>query len=260
MSLDGPSLLAFFLVFVRCSALLLSSPVFGAQSTPVHVRILTTLAIAASLTVCVKPHMGPIPDNLYALGLATAQEAAAGLLIGAFITLALQVAQLAGGLMDLQVGLSSSQIVNPVSGINSTIISQFKFMLGVVVFLSMDGHQIILTAMVKSYDTMPALSINSLPGIKDGLLTLLTSVFLLAIQIAAPVIGVSLVIDTALGLINRAVPTFQAMQVGLPAKIAMGLVAVGVCLPAVSGGVMAATGQAIRALEPMLQTPSGTRN
>ena len=252
MSLDGPSLIAFFLVFVRCSALLLSSPVFGAQTTPVHVRVLTTFAIAASLTVCVRPHMGLMPTELWSVGMAVAQEAAAGLLIGAFMTLALQVAQVAGGLMDLQVGLSSSQIMNPINGVNSTIIAQFKFMLGVVIFLCMDGHQLILTAMVQSYDTMPTLTMSSMPAIKDGILHLLTSVCLIAIQIAAPVIGVSMVIDTALGLINRAVPTFQAMQVGLAAKIAMGLVAVGVALPALSGGISAATGQAIKALEPLL--------
>ena len=252
MSVDGPLLIAFFLVFVRCSALLLSSPIFGAQTTPVHVRIMTTLAISASLTVVIKPTIQAMPTDLYSLTILVAQEAAAGILIGTFMSLALQVAQIAGGLMDLQTGLGSSHAMNPINGVDSTLLSQFKFMLGVVVFLSLDGHHLVLLAMVKSYSTMPLLSLESIPAIRDGLLGLLTGVCLLAVQIAGPVIGVSMVVDTTLGLISRAVPTFQAMQVGLPAKIALGLVAVGIGLPALTGGINSATNLALKALGPIL--------
>ncbi len=252
MNMSGPLLLAFFLVFIRCSALLLTSPVFGAQSTPVHVRIMTTLAISAAITMVVKPDMGHVPTDLYSLTMAIAQEVAAGILIGTFMSLALQVAQIAGGIMDLQTGLGSSHALNPINGVDSTLLSQFKFMLGVVVFLSIDGHHLVLQAMVRSYSTMPVLSVESIPVIREGLLTLFTSVFLLAIQIAAPVLGVSLVVDTTLGLISRAVPTFQAMHVGLPAKIALGLIAVGVGLPALTGGITAATHLALKALAPIL--------
>lgn len=249
--LDGHNLICFLLVFVRVSALLLASPVFGAQTTPVQVRIMTTLAISAALSSVVQPKMGAVPTDLWGLAIAVFMEAVSGVLIGAFMSMALQVAQIAGGIMDMQVGLSSSQILNPISGVSSTVLAQFKFMLGVVVFLCMDGHHLILRALVHSYSAAPTFTGASMEILKTSVVTLLTSVCLLAIQIAAPVMGVSMVIDAALGLINRAVPTFQAMVIGLPAKIAMGLVAVAIGLPAVAIGVNSATGQAMKSLAPL---------
>jgi len=60
---------------------------------------------------------------------------------------------------------------------------------------------------------------------------------LLALQMAAPVLGVSMVLDAALGMINKAVPQMQVIQVGMPAKIIIGMVALSVGLPAVVAGV-----------------------
>ncbi len=246
--MDVALMFAFLLVFVRCSAMLLASPIFGAQTTPLQVRIFTTLAIAGALTVAVSPSLGPAPQDLYSLALAVAQEAVAGLLLGAFMSLALQVAQLAGSIMDFEVGLGASQTLNPVEGVSVTVLSQYKFMLGVVVFLSMNGHHLMIQAFVRSYGAMPALTMQSLPAIQDGLVHMLGAVFLLAVQIAAPVIGVSFLVDIGLGLVNRAVPQMQALNVGMPAKIGIGLTAVGLGLPALVGGVTIAVDQAMRSL------------
>ena len=60
---------------------------------------------------------------------------------------------------------------------------------------------------------------------------------LLAIQIAAPVTAVSLIIDAGLGLIAKAVPQTQAFQVGIPAKVAMGIAALSLSLPPLVAGV-----------------------
>ncbi len=70
MPIDASLLFGFLLVFVRCSAMLLSSPVFGAQNTPVHIRVLTTLSISAALTAVLKPNLGAVPDNMGTFALA----------------------------------------------------------------------------------------------------------------------------------------------------------------------------------------------
>ena len=119
MTLDGSLVFGFLLVFVRCSAMLLSSPVFGAQNTPVNVRILTTLAISGALTSVVRPALGPLPTDLPSLLIAVGTEAVAGLLLGSFMNLALQVGQIAGGVLDMQIGLGTSQVMNPVTSTGS---------------------------------------------------------------------------------------------------------------------------------------------
>lgn len=246
------ALYAFLLVFLRCSAMLVSSPVFGAQSTPLPVRIWTTVALAGALTMIVQPGIGRMPADAWLFVMAVLQEIAIGVLIGSFLTLALQAAQVAGAFMDLQVGLGMSQTLNPLNGVSVTVLAQFKFMLAVVVFLSLNGHHLAIEAVLRSYQDAPALGLHSLTALKDGLLTLVTSIFLLALQISAPVLGVTLVVDAGLGIVNRAVPQMQAIQVGMPAKVGIGLLGVAIGLPALTAGVNAAVNSALTALRPAL--------
>ena len=245
------ALFAFLCVFVRSSALMLSSPVFGAQTTPVNVRVMTTLALSGAITAVVQPKVGPLPADLGEMILRIGGEALIGLLIGNFISIALQAAQIGGSLMDVQTGLSSGQTINPINGVSSTILAQFKFMLSVVVFMSMDGHHLLLQAMISSYGVAPNIEAiqTSLPG-------LLSATFAIALQIALPTLGVGMLIDGALGLVNRAVPQMQALQIGMPAKIAIGLTAVSLGLPAVVSGTHAATQAAFTALGPVLGLPA----
>jgi flagellar biosynthesis protein FliR len=241
-------LFAFLLVFVRCSAMLMSSPVFGAQTTPLPIRIFTTLSISGALTVALQPMMAPPPSDLWGLGGAVLQEAVAGLLLGTFMTLVLQAAQIAGSLLDMQIGLGMSQVVNPVNGVSATVLGQFKHMLAVVVFLSVDAHHQMLAAFANSYQAMPNFSAPGMMAIQAGLVEMLGAIFLLALQIAAPVLAVSVVVDAALGVMNKAVPQMQALQLGMPAKTGIGLLTVGLTLPALTASVSNGLGRALDTL------------
>jgi flagellar biosynthetic protein FliR len=244
------TLFAFLCVFVRGSALLLSSPVFGAQSTPVTVRVMTVMALSGALTAVVQPKVGPMPTDLLDLGMRIGNEVLIGLLIGNFISFALQAAHIGGAFMDVQTGLSAGSTVNPINGVSSTVLAQFKFMLSVVIFMSMDGHHILIRALVDSYGATPDLG-----QLETGVVKLVGAIFTIALQIALPTMGVGMLVDGALGLVNRAVPQMQALQIGMPAKIAVGLTAVGIALPAITTATQAATNAAFDALSPILGIP-----
>jgi flagellar biosynthetic protein FliR len=237
MSIDAGLFYAFLLVFVRCSAMLFSSPLFGAQNVPLQVRIFTTMALAGALTFTVKANIGQPPADMWTLVMAVGHEIVAGLLIGVFMSLILQAAEMAGSFIDLQMGLSSSQALNPVTGVSVSIIAQFKYMLGLVIFLNIDGHHVMLNAFVHSYEAMPAPTVAMLPSLQTSFVGLITQLSLLALQIAAPVAAVSIVVDAAMGVINKAVPQMQIFLVGLPAKIIVGMLALTIALPALVSGV-----------------------
>jgi flagellar biosynthetic protein FliR len=237
MSVDSALFYAFLLVFVRCSAMLLASPIFGANNVPVQIRVFTTMALAASLTFLIRPGVGEVPQNMYGLVMAIGHEIIAGLLIGTMLSLVIQAAQMAGAFIDLQLGLSLSQVLNPIDGVSVSIIGQFKFMLAMVIFLQINAHHVMLQAFVHSYHAMPAPTFSLLPAIESSFVGLVTQLSIVAVQIAAPVAAVSLIVDAALGVIGKAVPQMQVFVVGMPAKIGVGLVAAAVALPALVNGV-----------------------
>ncbi|HVL40422.1 MAG TPA: flagellar biosynthetic protein FliR [Fimbriimonadaceae bacterium] len=239
---------SFLLVFVRCSAMFLASPIFGAQTTPLPIRILTTLCISGALTCALNPALAPPPDQMHAFVMALGNECVAGLLIGLFMQLAIKAAMMGGSLLDLQIGLSMSQTLNPVAGVPVTVVAQYKFMLASVLFLAMNGHHIMLQAFAESYRVMPSFGLQSLPALQESIVSLVGQISLLAIQMAAPVLAVSLVVDAALGVVTKAVPQVHAMIVGMPAKIVVGLIAMSLALPALGAGVQAGVEHAVAAL------------
>ena len=227
---------AALLVFARIAAALFTAPAFGASAVPPQVRILLGVVLAGALTGVLSPHVPGVPPGLGGLVLQVGTEVTSGVLIGLAMTLAVQAAQIAGSLLDIQIGLSMSQILNPVDGVPVTILGQFKNLLALVVFLTLDGHHLVIEALVRSYSG-PGLSMDSLPQILTGVQTLVGTALVTALTIAAPALGVSLVVDAALGLLSRAVPQLQPLQIGMPAKIGAGLLAVAFALPALVGAV-----------------------
>lgn len=229
---------AFLCVFVRLSAMLMVSPVFGGQQTPVGVRVFTILSISGALAAIIQPKITTLPEHLGSMALALALEAGIGLIIGSLIHAALHAIQMAGSLIDLQIGLGMAQVLNPSGGQSVTIVAQFKYLLAVVIFLVVNGHHSLFEAFVASYQVAPGLGLDP---VRVTLLSAVGQFCLLALQVAAPVAAVSLVVDAALGLINRAVPQMQPFLVGIPAKIGVGVLALGIALPvtvaAVKSGV-----------------------
>ena len=233
---------------------MLSSPVFGSQTTPIHIRVMTTLAISGALTFSLHPTAPELPRSLGDMALAVGNEAACGLLLGAFVSMVMMAVTMAGSFLDLQVGLGTSQVMNPVTGVQSTVMAQFKSMLALIVFLGVQGHHFVLQAFVRSYETMPTLSAAAMEPIRASFVGMIGEMSLLALQIAAPVAAVGLIVDTAMGIVNRAVPQMPVFLVGLPVKIVASMVALSVALPALVFGVQNGVDAAGEALSEVWRT------
>lgn len=235
MNLDAAFVFGFACLFVRCSAMLLSSPLAGTV-VPVLVRVLTAAVLSLALLPVVHTHIPPVPADMASLALTIGREALVGLLIGFCLQILVAVFQMAGSLIDLQAGLSSAQVFSPMTGSSTTPFARFKFMLAIVMLFAANAHQMMIQAFVKSYEFSGGVaggweaSMQQLTGLVGGSLVL-------ALQIAAPAAGVCAIIDLAAGFINRAVPQTQPFLLALPAKLALGVGVLAVTLPAMTYGV-----------------------
>ena len=235
MSLDAGFLIAFFTVFVRCSAMLLSSPLYGAV-VPVVVRMLSAVVMSLAMLPVVQDKLGPPPTNLVGLILLAGHEALFGLLIGMCMQFLMAVFQIAGAISDLQLGIGSAQLFNPMISGTATPIGQFKFWLGLVVLFLVNGHHMMFSAFVQSFGMPGPFGLDPASAVASGT-AMLGQLLVLSIQIAAPVIAVTVLIDIAAGLVNKAVPQSQPFLLSLPAKMAVGVVVLGIGLPAIVAAV-----------------------
>lgn len=229
MQLDETFIITFCAVFIRATAMLLSSPLIG-NSVPVMVRVF----FGAIISVCISPLvLGqiPQPETLVDLAAIGIKEAFCGLAIGFVLQLLLGAIQSAGGIIDLQLGIGSAQLFNPATGSQSTPIGQFKFWLGLVIIFLVNGHHAMFQAFYASYNLPGVIGGDPVSVVAAGAQTF-GQLMMLAVQIAAPVIAVTVVVDVAAGLVNKAVPQTQPFLLALPAKLALGLVALSIGLPA----------------------------
>lgn len=230
MKLDTLWLFSFFMIFIRSSAMFLSSPIFG-TSVPPRVRILFCGAFSICLLPLVRPTITTVPSDLSGVAAMVGQEVAIGLIIGMMIQFLMLGAQMAGALMDMQMGFSMVQVFNPAAGSATTVLGHFKFLLFLVLFFLLDGHHQMIHAFASSYTHHVELNTSDLMAMKNQILRFVGATSLMAVQVAAPVAAVSFIVDAASGLVNKSIPNMPVYMVSMGAKTALGIVALSLGLP-----------------------------
>jgi flagellar biosynthetic protein FliR len=216
----------FILVFTRIMAMIIPVPVLGGQTIPSQVRI--GLGIILSAILIPWQPIGPEIQEMGLLVFAAAllQELIIGVLAGFAATLTFGALQIAGEMMGLVSGFGAGNILNPAIGSAGSALDQLFIMVGMLLFVVMDGHHYFLIAVQKTFTLIP---VNSPVVFTDAttLLSLTANLIASGIQLALPVIGALLLADISLGLLARVAPQIQIFFLGLPAKIALGMFAVG---------------------------------
>ncbi|GIV11421.1 MAG: flagellar biosynthetic protein FliR [Fimbriimonadales bacterium] len=255
MSLDIEWFWAFLTAFVRASGLALMAPVFGSRLVPAPVRVGLSAVIALALAPSIQPYTGAPPTEWVPLILRVLGEVIIGLVLGYGVSLIIGAAVMAGEVLDTMMGFNLMQVLNPVSSFPTTLLAQFHYMLAMTLFALVNGHHWLLLALARSFETGAGL--GSLSVWSEGSLTMAMQlggeVMMLCIQIAAPAGGVLLVVDAAMAAISRAVPQIPVWLIGMPAKIAVGVAALGASLPALIGMSTRMTELSIQYLEQLLQ-------
>lgn len=233
MTLDSSFIVALLAVFLRTSAMVLISPLFTGTGTPTKVRVF----FAAALSLALAPLLTgviPVPSTLYDLAALAAKEVAFGLILGFLVQMVMLAAQVAGSFLDLSIGLGLASILAPNASIPGSIISRFKYFLALILFLSLDGHHLMIQAMLAGYRVQAPLGGELVYQI---MLTGVWQMSLIALQIALPVAAVSLVVDACFGIISRAVPQINVLIAGISGKMLIGILALSLSLPTVAIGV-----------------------
>jgi flagellar biosynthetic protein FliR len=220
------------LVFSRISAFLLVTPIFG-RNVPAQVKVgfSAFLAIVSWLTMTDQDDL--VFDTAY-IGMIL-REVLVGLALGYLTVLFFAILQIAGAFIDLQMGLGIASVLDPVTGNQSPLMGNFKYILGLLIFISINGHHLLIRGIINSYRWIP-LQGESVIRVIDGnvsefLLRSLGMVFLLAFQLASPFIAVMFLIDLCLGILAKTSPQMNIFVIGVPIKILVGFAMFVVLIP-----------------------------
>jgi len=223
MVITFPQIEVFLLVLARVAGLFIEAPVLSAKSIPSYVKTALAIWIAALLWFVVPVKY--LPDSIPAFVLAIAVEVFVGYIIGFVASIILQSAQAAGDVLDLQMGLSVANVLSPTTGTMTSITGTFMFMIALVVFLLVDGHHLLLSAIHQSFVAIPIISFIdfSKPDLLLQMMNLLRWFWISTIQLCAPMLLLIFLSDFAFGIVSRVAPQVNVFMLGFQVKPSLGL-------------------------------------
>jgi flagellar biosynthetic protein FliR len=222
-------LYTWFLVFVRMGAFLLTLPFFSAANFPPTMRV----ALAALAALLLAPQMPAFAvsqlDVLTLVGL-MAREIAIGMLFGFFTRMVFFSADIAGMIISNELGLSMGSIMDPASHQPEQVPGLILFFLATITMLSLDLHHGILLGFARSFDVLPLGGGHLSSALFETMVARFGQIFVIALQISAPVMAVSFCITVFFSLMARAVPQMNVFAESFGIRIAAGLVVLGFTL------------------------------
>ena len=232
-------LVLFGLCFARFIAFIYIVPFFGGQAVPAQVKVAVATALVIitypSLIAELPPDGSPLGFGAVGFAAMIAKEVFVGFTLGFTASMVFEAVQVAGRIADFQRGSTMSELFAPQLQERVSELGQFKLQLAIVIFLSTGAHLFFISAMVRSFEFIPALKF---PNIEPGwtpaaeFLTMMTgSVLSIGIQLAVPIVVTLLLTDLFFGLINRAAPQVNVFFLSLPVKMWLGLFVVALMLP-----------------------------
>ena len=208
---------------LRLGAMLMAMPMVGSRSLPVRVRAMLAMVLA----MAVAPMLPPVPawsgfDAATVLGIA--RELAVGTVIGFLLRLIFEAGSMAGELIAQGTGLAFAQMSDPLRGGSSGVIGQWFYLLFGLLFFAGNGHLALVSLLLDSYKALPIGTAVPDPHALAALApTLMLQVFRGALSLALPLTVAMLAINLAFGVLSKAAPALNPMQLGLPVSLLLGM-------------------------------------
>ena len=204
-----------FLASLRIGAFLIASPFFGGSSVPLQVRIIMAVLLGVAVVTTVE-----VPDWQAFAGLNGLQviltELAIGISSGLILTIWFSAALLAGEKIASSAGLGFAAQIDPDSGGQTPVVSKTFSLFLTVIFLSWNGHLLVLRAVADSYTYLPVGAMPAFPTLIQSGIAAAGSMFFAATIIMLPLTAFLMAINLVIGVITRSAPQLNLFSFGFP--------------------------------------------
>ncbi|HPI39968.1 MAG TPA: flagellar biosynthetic protein FliR [Pseudobdellovibrionaceae bacterium] len=231
-TLTEVQVIAFALILLRMTGFLFAAAFFNSQTITMPVKILLSFVLSFLVFSFVKPEFDVARvANTNLLIESSFQEILLGICIGFVTRMFFFIVTMVGSLISVIIGLSSSQLFNPMIGDHGNSFEQYYSILATLVFLSFNGHHYLLMGIEQSYSLIPIGNISIQVGTLAEVVYKFQEMFEITIKMSAPVLMAGLVANVALAILGRAVPQINILVTSFPVLVLTGLFVILLTLP-----------------------------
>lgn len=219
----------FLFPLARILGLIATAPILNNRAIPARIR----MGFGAAMTLALIPALPPsglIVGSWPGL-LALLQQMLIGIALGFSMRVVFTAIDLAGELIGLQMGLGFAMFYDPDNAAQSPVISEFLGLLAMLIFLSINGHLMLLAVIGNSFEWWPV-GADLFPA--NGWMAIArwgSTIFSAGVMLALPVIAALLVVNIALAILTRAAPTLNLFAIGFPVTLIAGFVMLLLSMP-----------------------------
>ncbi len=212
----------FSVVLARVGGILVFAPFFSSRSIPVQAKVV--LALVASLALLPAVPLAGMPEDMgigtiLSIGLG---QLVFGMMLGLTASFVFAGLQMAGQLISFNLGFALINLIDPQSEVEVSVFSILEEYLGLLFFLLLNGHHWFFLAVSESFNYLPVTGLQLKGPVVQEVVRLSAQVLVCGVQIAGPVLAVTVICDVVLGIIGRAAPQIPVLIVGLPLKTLAG--------------------------------------
>jgi flagellar biosynthesis protein FliR len=212
---------AMTLALVRVSGVVAFAPFFSATAFPIRVKAVFVGIFAFLLA----PLVASLPGANTSLGFsALLGELAVGLVYGLILALLNEMLLFAGQIAGLQFSFSLVNLMDPASSIQTPLMGELFQMLGTLVIIGAGLDRIVLASLVRSFHAAPLGSFLLTPVTALAIVRAAGGIFLAAVELAAPVLAATMLVEVAVSLIGKLSPQLPVMNLTVPMKTLTGFV------------------------------------
>jgi flagellar biosynthetic protein FliR len=226
-------------------------PVIGSSFVPVRIRLL----LAVTLTIVMAPVLQSVPaaEFLSLAGvLMILKELAIGIVMGFVVQLVFDAITLGGQIIAMSMGLGFAVFLDRTRGVNIPVLGQLFLMLGMLIFLSLDGHLAMIQLVADSFRILPIATGQLSTSAISAVLEWSSQLFVVAVKIALPAITALIVVNLSFGVMSRAAPTLNLFAVGFPVAMLLGFVVIFLNLESLQANVFLFVEQTLTMLPSLL--------
>lgn len=232
--MTGKAAISFILVLFRISGIFVASPILMSRYIPAKFKLGFSLVVAIILFPSI-PQLTEMPKTLAALAVYAAGQLLFGFFVGACVSMLFFSLQMAGTLMDLQIGFGMASMVDPQTREQTTVIARGLNFVAIIVFLVLNGHHWLFLGLINSFKAVPLDRFILSAGFIEFFIRSFSNILIIAYHIALPLIISILLVDVMMGFITKIAPQMNILIIAFPFKIAMGLFVVTIYMPQVMG-------------------------
>jgi flagellar biosynthesis protein FliR len=210
---------AMTLALVRVSGMVVFAPFFSSTAIPVRVKAIFVGAVAFLLA----PLVATLPGARVSIGFsALLGELAVGLVYGLTLVLLNEMLLFAGQIVGLQFSFSLVNLLDPASSIQTPLMGELFQLMGTLVLIGAGLDRIMLASMVRSFQVAPLGSYAVVPATTLAIVRAAGGIFLAAVELAAPVLAATMLVEIAVSLLGKLSPQLPVMNLSVPLKTMTG--------------------------------------